>query len=127
MRAVEPQRLVGIVTETDDGTELLNSGVVWSPETGPGETYVKRHPVPFGEYIPFRSQLAPLISRFDRIPRDFARGPEPGVLTLGPVVIGDVICFEVAFNDIVRDVVKGGAEVITVQTNNATYGGNWSG
>jgi len=123
VRAVGAPTLVGIVTETDDGTELLNSGVAWSPETGPGETYVKRHPVPFGEYIPFRSQLAPLISRLDRIPRDFARGSEPGVLALGPVVVGDVICFEVAFNDIVRDVVDGGAEVITVQTNNATYGG----
>jgi len=123
VRAVDAPTLVGVVTETDDGTALLNSGIVWSPDIGPGETYVKRHPVPFGEYIPFRSQLAPLISRLDRIPRDFARGDKPGVLSLGPVVIGDVICFEVGFNDVVRDVVAGGAEVITVQTNNATYGG----
>ena len=123
VNAVGVPTLVGIVTETEDGTELLNSGVVWSPQTGPGESYVKRHPVPFGEYIPFRSQLAPLITRFDRIPRDFARGGDPGVLTVGPAVIGDVICFEVAFNALVRDVVDEGAEIVTVQTNNATYGG----
>ena len=103
-------------------SQLLNSGVVWSPTTGPGQTYVKRHPVPFGEYVPFRGVLSRYISRLDRIPRDFAAGTKPGVLDLGPVVAGDVICFEVAFDDIVRDVVTGGATVITVQTNNATYG-----
>jgi apolipoprotein N-acyltransferase len=83
---------------------------------------VKRHPVPFGEYVPFRNVLSRYITRLQRVPRDFAAGDDPGVLTVGPAVVGDVICFEVAFDDIVRDVVSGGADVITVQTNNATYG-----
>ncbi len=122
VRAINAPTLVGIVTQTADGSMLLNSGVVWSPTTGPGQTYIKRHPVPFGEYVPFRSVLSRYISRLDRIPRDFAAGTKPGVLDLGPVVAGDVICFEVAFDDIVHDVVTGGATVITVQTNNATYG-----
>ncbi|HVQ86918.1 MAG TPA: apolipoprotein N-acyltransferase [Actinomycetes bacterium] len=123
VRAVGAPTLVGLVSETPDGSELLNSGVVWSPETGPGARYVKRHPVPFGEYVPFRSFLSHFVSRLDRVPRDFAAGSDPGVLQLGPVVAGDVICFEVAFDNLVRDVVRGGADVITVQTNNATYGG----
>ncbi|MEO8329369.1 MAG: apolipoprotein N-acyltransferase, partial [Candidatus Nanopelagicales bacterium] len=123
VRAVNSPTLVGIVSETPDGSMLLNSGVVWSPTSGPGATYVKRHPVPFGEYVPFRDFLSRYISRLDRVPRDFAAGDAPGVLELGPVVAGDVICFEVAFDELVRDVVLGGADVITVQTNNATYGG----
>ena len=36
--------------------------------------------------------------------------------------MGDVICFEVVYDDLVRDVVNGGAEVLVVQTNNATFG-----
>jgi apolipoprotein N-acyltransferase len=63
-----------------------------------------------------------LVGRFDRIPRDFAPGSDPGVLQLGPARIGDVICFEVAYDREVRDVVEAGARVLVVQTNNATYG-----
>ena len=85
--------------------------------------YVKTHPVPFGEFIPFRRQLASVISRFDRVPRDFAAGEKPGLLDIAGVPVGDVICFEIAYGEVVDAVVSGGARVITVQTNNATYGG----
>ncbi len=37
------------------------------------------------------------------------------------VTIGDVICFEVAYDDVVRDTVTGGGQLIVVQTNNATF------
>ena len=36
--------------------------------------------------------------------------------------IGDVICFEVAYANHIYDTINSGAQVITVQTNNATYG-----
>ncbi|HYN56040.1 MAG TPA: apolipoprotein N-acyltransferase [Motilibacterales bacterium] len=109
---------------TDDhpGT-LLNVSLVWDPVTGPGQSYVKRHPVPFGEYLPFRDLLSRFITRFDRIPRDFAAGDEVGFLTIGPVPIGIAICFEIAYDDLVRDAVRAGGQVLVVQTNNATYGG----
>ena len=41
---------------------------------------------------------------------------------MGPATLGDVICFEVAYDGIVRDTVNAGAHAIVVQTNNATYG-----
>jgi len=115
--------LVGAVLDGPGPDYVTNSGIVWSPESGPGERYVKRHPVPFGEYIPFRDQLSGLITRLDQIPRDFAAGSRPGVLDLGPTRVGDVICFEIAYDGIVRDVIDGGARVLVVQTNNATYNG----
>ncbi len=114
--------LVGMVVATPDDTQLRNQGVVWDPVTGPGETYVKRHPVPFGEYVPFRSTLERFISRLDRVPRDFVAGEEPGVLDLAGTPVADVICFEVAYDEIVRDAVREGGQLISVQTNNATYG-----
>ncbi len=106
---------------------VLNTGIVWAPTSaggggGPGERYAKRHPVPFGEYVPFRSFLTRWISELKRIPEDFAPGARPGLLTLGPVRIGDVICFEVAYDSIVHDVAAGSPQVLVVQTNNATYG-----
>ncbi len=102
---------------------VLNVSLVWDPVSGPGESYVKRHPVPFGEYLPLRDVLSRFITRFDRIPRDFAPGDEVGFLTIGPVPTGVVICFEIAYDELVRDAVRAGGQVVVVQTNNATYGG----
>jgi apolipoprotein N-acyltransferase len=112
--------LVGAVIDAADGEHVENRGIVWDPRTGPGAYYVKRHPVPFGEYLPFRAVLTKMIKRFERIPKDFAAGDRKGFLRLGPARIGDVICFEVAYDGVFRDVAS--AELLVVQTNNATYG-----
>ncbi|MCQ8830395.1 apolipoprotein N-acyltransferase [Streptomyces malaysiensis] len=99
-----------------------NQGIVWDPKSGPGASYTKQHPVPFGEYVPFRQELSKIITRLQRVPRDFYPGDHTGVLKVGPARLGDVICFEVAYDEIVRDTVNAGARAIVVQTNNATYG-----
>ena len=123
VRAIGVPTLVGAVVDGPDDNQVQNMGIVWDPQSGPGQQYVKRHPVPFGEYIPFRGLLTTFVDRLSQIPRDFARGERPGVLDLGPVRIGDVICFEVAYDGLVRDVVNGGGQLLVVQTNNATYTG----
>jgi apolipoprotein N-acyltransferase len=117
--------LVGaVVGVTGDPSRVANMGIVWKPGTGPGDSYVKRHPVPFGEYVPFRPQLGQLVGRFALVPRDFIAGDRAGVLAIGGATVGDVICYEVAYDGLVRDVVDQGAQVVVVQTNNATYGGS---
>jgi apolipoprotein N-acyltransferase len=113
--------LVGAVLR-GPGEDLSNTGIVWDPLTGPGERYVKQHPVPFGEYIPLRSLARRVSSAVDLVPRDFTAGDRTGVLDVGPARLGDVICFEVAYDDLVRDAVREGGRMITVQTNNATFG-----
>lgn len=120
-RAAAPT-LVGVLVATSDGEQVENAAIVWDPVDGPGERYTKRHPVPFGEYIPGRELIAGLVGRLDRVPRDMRAGTEPGVLTLGPTTAGVVICFEIAYDAEVRDTVTEGGEIIVVQTNNATYG-----
>lgn len=113
--------LIGAVL--DAGPDYVrNAGILWSPNTGAGAFYTKRHPVPFGEYLPMRAVLTKAISRFSRIPRDFEAGREPGVLDVAGTRIGGVICFEVAYDRLVRDVVREGGRLLVVQTNNATYG-----
>ena len=129
-RAIDAPVLVGgvVVNPADPPADdhpgtILNVSLVWDPVTGPGESYVKRHPVPFGEYLPFRELLSSFITRFDRIPRDFVGGEDVGFLQLGPVPTGIVICFEIAYDELVRDAIRAGGQVLVVQTNNATYGG----
>jgi apolipoprotein N-acyltransferase len=123
VRAIGVPTLVGAVVFGPDDDHVQNMGVVWDPKTGPGEEYVKRHPVPFGEYIPFRGVMTSFIDRLSQIPRDFARGTKDGVLDIAGVRIGDVICFEVAYDGLVRDVMDDGGQMLVVQTNNATYTG----
>jgi apolipoprotein N-acyltransferase len=113
--------LVGAVLD-GPGAQISNAGIVWDPATGPGERYVKQHPVPFGEYIPLRSVARRISSQVDLVPRDFTHGTEAGVLDVGPARIGDVICFEVAYDGLVREAVEQGGRMIVVQTNNATFG-----
>ncbi len=61
-------------------------------------------------------------------PNDFLAGKTAGLFDIpGPVSgskyrLGDVICFEVAYDGLVRDVVDHGAQLIVVQTNNASFG-----
>jgi apolipoprotein N-acyltransferase len=115
--------LVGAVLRGDKPTESKNAGLLWQPVAGPdlAQTYVKRHPVPFAEYMPMRP-----VARFvagDKVDlvKDMAAGTTPGVIRSGALTVGDVICFEVAYDAIVRDTVLGGAQVLAVQTNNATF------
>src|SRR5690606_625997 len=46
--------LVGTQTPTDDGRRY-NHSLLWTSEGTVAYQYAKRHPVPFGEYIPARS------------------------------------------------------------------------
>ena len=113
--------LVGAVLD-GPGRYVSNAGIVWDPVTGPGARYVKRHPVPFAEYIPMRSLARTFSSAVDRVSRDFVHGSTVGALDVAGVRLGDVICFEVGYDGLVRDVVDAGAQVVVVQTNNATFG-----
>ncbi|MGH8777080.1 MAG: apolipoprotein N-acyltransferase [Jiangellaceae bacterium] len=120
--AIGAPTLIGALVPTPDERNVENTSIVWEPETGPGATYVKRHPMPFGEYIPFRDLARLITDAVDRQPRDFVAGREIGVLEMGPAHVGSVICFEVAFDNLVRDAVRAGGDLLAIQTNNATFG-----
>jgi apolipoprotein N-acyltransferase len=78
--------------------------------------------VPFGEYIPDRSLFRHFSSKIDLVPEDFIAGHKVGLLDAGPAKAGVAICFEVAYDSLLRDSVEHGADLLVVQTNNATFG-----
>jgi apolipoprotein N-acyltransferase len=114
--------LVGAILQGPGPTHRRNAGILWSPTTGPGATYIKRHPVPFAEYIPLRSLAEFVSSDAKLVSQDMVGGHGKGLVTGGPYPIGDVICFEIAYDDLVRSSVAAGAQLLVVQTNNATFG-----
>jgi apolipoprotein N-acyltransferase len=119
--AIGVPTLVGTVLNQPVG-RLTNASIVWRPGIGPGASYAKRHPVPFGEYIPYRSFFRRFSDKVDLVRTDFVGGERVGTLPVGPARAGVTICFEVAYDDLVRDTVTAGADLLVVQTNNATFG-----
>jgi apolipoprotein N-acyltransferase len=109
--------LVGAVLQDP----VRNAGLLWLPGTGPGQMYVKRRLVPFGEVIPFRSLLSKITSLTALQPVNFTAGNANHVFRIGQIRLGDAICYEIGFDDLVRSDVAGGANLLTMQTNDATY------
>ena len=126
--------LVGAVTDGPGPDERQTTALWWDPVTGPGATYHKRDLVPFGEWIPLRQELLPLVPMLKLVGAQSVPGNGPGVLSVdvpqhGTTRIGVLICFELAYDQTVREMISGdaatggGAQIVTVQSNNATYAG----
>ncbi|MFE3249533.1 apolipoprotein N-acyltransferase [Streptomyces sp. NPDC059209] len=121
VKAIGVPTVIGSVLSPDTGT-LRNSLIKWDPEEGPVAEYDKRHVQPFGEYIPMRSFVRIFSSDVDRVRRDFGPGDKVGVFDLAGTRVGLATCYEAAFDWAVRDTVTHGAQLITVPSNNATFG-----
>jgi apolipoprotein N-acyltransferase len=126
VHALKRPLIVGGLLEEPVGF-VSNVALLFEPGKGNTDRYVKRHPVPFAEYIPNRAFWRMFSTEVDLVTRDFVQGPAPGVFRVTTasgqqIRAGLAICFEVAYDDIMRDAVQGGANVLVVQTNNATFG-----
>jgi len=101
---------------------LRNTGQLWLPGRGPTyPVYVKRQLVPWGEYIPFRGITSSISSLTSLVPTDFTPGRAVVVLDVGPIRLGDVICYEVGFDNLVRSEVTAGANLLALQSNDADF------
>jgi len=98
-----------------------NVGQLWVPGVGPTTFYVKRELVPFGEYIPFRGIISSFSSLPSLQPVDFTPGRFPVVFDVGQIRLGDIICYEVGFDDLVRSEVNAGANLLALQSNDADF------
>jgi apolipoprotein N-acyltransferase len=90
------------------------------------DTYYKRHLVPFGEYLPFKAQLGPLIDWFEVPMSDFTPGAaERPLLQVGPHQVGVSICYEDIFPEEVRQSMPEAAYLINV-SNDGWFGESWA-
>jgi apolipoprotein N-acyltransferase len=115
--------LVGAIVDDPRPGKILNQGIVWDPVTGAADRYTKRHPVPYGEYIPWRDSN-PLTSRFDelaRVARDMQAGTRADPILVDGIPVADAICFDVAYDEGIYTQLRAGARLLVVQTSNATF------
>lgn len=100
---------------------FLNVNMLFDKDGSYLGEYAKRHPVPFGEYVPVRPVFG-LIPATTRVPRDMLRGDGPVVFDLDGRHVGSVISFEGAFSRYTRDHIAAGARLMVVATNERSYG-----
>lgn len=122
VRAVGVPVLTGVIADAAADGKVLNQGIVVDPETGAGDRYTKRHPVPYGEYIPYRHVVGSWSSdRLGLIPRDMLSGTRTSPLSVGDLEVADAICFDIAYDDAIADQVRAGGQLLVVQTSNALF------
>jgi apolipoprotein N-acyltransferase len=105
-------------------TRYYNTSLLWEAGKGAVDYYDKKHPVPFGEYVPdrpFWRQFAP--SLIDLIQREYTPGTTDSVFDLGDgVLVGNAICFDIVDDQLMREFVEQGGQVLFAETNNADFG-----
>lgn len=121
------------VQKSAEGTQVLTGGFVFDREKevyynslrmldDPDAYYHKKHLVPFGEFIPFRSALA-FLSKYIAIPMsDLSSGTDGGKgLVVNGQVIGASICYEDAFGEeIIRQLPE--ANLLLNVSNDSWFG-----
>ncbi|MEJ1092869.1 apolipoprotein N-acyltransferase [Microbacterium istanbulense] len=114
--------LANTATERTDG--IFNTSFLWTEDGTATQLHDKRHPVPFGEYVPdraFFNALAPDL--IGLIQREYTAGSNPPIVDVDGVGVGLAICFDVIYDEVIRESILAGAEVLVFQTNNADFRG----
>ena len=117
VRAVGRPILVGEILRNP----VRNAGQLWLPGRGRPPSTSSAQLVPFGEVIPFRGLISHITSLTSLQPVNLTPGHRAVVFRVGRIRLGDVICYEVGFDGLVRSEVAAGANLLSVQTNDATF------
>ena len=108
---------------TQRGDLTYNTSLLWSAGEGALDYYDKKHPVPFGEYIPDRAFWRPFAPELiDLIGRDYTPGTTDMVFDVNGVTVGINICFDIVDDQLLTESVEEGAQVIFASSNNADFG-----
>ncbi|GAA4928775.1 apolipoprotein N-acyltransferase [Streptomyces coeruleoprunus] len=132
-REVGAQILVNVDARRSDMPGIYKSSVLVGPDGPTGDRYDKMRLVPFGEYVPARSVLGWATSVGRAADEDRRRGTEPVVMTVGGgrgagtgLRLGPLVCFESAFPDMSRQLVRDGAGLLVAQSATSTFQESWA-
>jgi apolipoprotein N-acyltransferase len=106
----------------DGRPTFYNTAFLFEEDGSLGQRYDKQHLVMFGEYVPLRHVL-PFIKALTPIGESFDAGRTGTVFRLEQpeVAFGALICFEDAFAEVARAMVRNGARMLVNLTNDAWF------
>ncbi len=128
-RTVDAPLLVNVDARRADRPGIYKSALLFTPDGPTGDRYDKMRLVPFGEYVPARGLLGWATSVGKAAEEDRRRGTAPVVMRLpngAGLTVGPLVCFESAFPDMSRRLVKDGADLIVVQSATSTFQHSWA-
>ena len=115
--------IVGAMSDIDG--ESLNTLFCFNPDGEVSETkYYKRHLVPFGEYVPMRSfmeKTLPFLAEISMLTEDMIPGTDPSLFNIDGTLLGSLICFDSIYENLTRDTVNEGANLLLLSTNDSWF------
>jgi apolipoprotein N-acyltransferase len=113
--------VAGAITQRDG--KFYNTALLWEAGEGALDFYDKKHPIPFGEYVPDREFWAPFApDLIGLIGRDYSPGTTDTVFDINGIIAGLNICFDISDDAVMTAAVRDGAQVLLAPTNNADFG-----
>ncbi|MFI9027706.1 apolipoprotein N-acyltransferase [Streptomyces sp. NPDC053560] len=130
-REVDADLLVNVDARRADRPGIYKSSVLIGPDGPTGDRYDKMRLVPFGEYVPARSILGWATSVGKAATEDRHRGTRQVVMTADTQAgaglrFGPLVCFETAFPDMSRRLVRQGAGVLVAQSATSSFQESWA-
>jgi len=120
-KQVNAHLILGIPYYQDE-KHIYNSLIAISPAGEIIGPYNKQHLVPFGEYLPFRPLLRPILGSIKNFfDYDYSGDPNPKLININGIKFGPLICFESTLPHLAKQRTKQGAEVLLTITNDAWF------
>lgn len=124
--------LVNVDARGADSPGIRKSAVLVGPQGPIGDRYDKMRLVPFGEYVPARALLGWATSVGKAAGEDRVPGAAPMVMDLparphgAAVRVAPLVCFESAFPDMSRHLVRRGAALLVAQSATSSFQDGWA-
>ena len=109
---------------TDESGEYNAVFAVYPDGTIDENFYAKRHLVPFGEYVPWRPFIEvvfPMLADIGMLSEDLAPGTDSALFDTVDGKIGALLCFDSIYENLTRDSVRDGAELLILPTNDSWF------
>lgn len=104
------------------GSKSYNTVIALAPTGQAVSSYYKQHLVPFGEYLPFRGILFPLLRGVGYYDSEFSGDQQPKPLLVDKMQLATAVCFESVFPGVIRERVTKDVAFILLLTNDAWFG-----
>jgi apolipoprotein N-acyltransferase len=114
--------IIGAILYDDNGG--LRNSIVYIDSTGIKYSYYKRHPVPVGEFIPFKDFVFKIFPRAkdSKIASEgLVAGDTPRLIPIDDNSLGALVCYDSIFPYPSRDAVKNGANILFIASNDSWY------